>query len=241
MKININCISSHYLSLTTPFYVPLRDSRCPGPYRATTCRGRKLISGSHTYFSTTQGHGGPPRTRGQLNTGATSETAQTWKTIHTRHTLIHSNKANMKLWIWWPNDIRRPCVPKVSWHLSYRWGKIPKKPHPGNLSGPGVEPGPPAWQARMLPTCNEIKQWMINKTIITAFIKYPASPHSAELGIPRVLARLNSVTPNKRFIHGTDGWALFTVQEKVCMVHIKKFSLKNQSHATASTWCSYCL
>ena len=41
--------------------------------------------------------------------------------------------------------------PKASWHLSYRWGKTPKKPHPGNLSQSGIEPGPAAWQARMLP------------------------------------------------------------------------------------------
>ena len=26
-----------------------------------------------------------------------------------------------------------------------------KKPHPGNLSRPGIEPGPAAWQERMLP------------------------------------------------------------------------------------------
>ena len=26
-----------------------------------------------------------------------------------------------------------------------------KKPHPGNLSRPGIEPGPAAWQARMQP------------------------------------------------------------------------------------------
>ena len=26
-----------------------------------------------------------------------------------------------------------------------------KKPHPGNLSRPGIEPGPAAWQSRMLP------------------------------------------------------------------------------------------
>ena len=41
--------------------------------------------------------------------------------------------------------------PKASRHLSYRWGKTPKKPHPGNLSRPGIEPGPAALQARMLP------------------------------------------------------------------------------------------
>ena len=47
-------------------------------------------------------------------------------------------------------DIRGPCGPKVSWHLSYRWGKTPKKPHPGNRSRPEIEPGPAAWQAHML-------------------------------------------------------------------------------------------
>ena len=124
----------------------------PGAYRDTTCRGRELISGSHTYFFlTTQGHGGSPRMSDQFNAEATSETAQTWKTIYTKHTLIHSNKVNMKWWLWRPNDIRGPCGPKVSWHLSYRWGKIQKKLHPGNLSRPGIEPGPAAWQARMLP------------------------------------------------------------------------------------------
>ena len=29
--------------------------------------------------------------------------------------------------------------------------KIPKKPHPRNLSRPGIEPGPAAWQTHMLP------------------------------------------------------------------------------------------
>ena len=41
--------------------------------------------------------------------------------------------------------------PKASWHLSYRWGKTPKKPHLGNLSRPGIEPGPAAWQVCMVP------------------------------------------------------------------------------------------
>ena len=102
-------------------------------------------------FLTTQGHGGPPRMSDQSNAGATSERAQTWKTIHTKHTLSQINKANMERWLRRPNDIRGPWGPKVSWHLTYRWGKTPKKPHPGNLSRPGIEPGPAAWQARMLP------------------------------------------------------------------------------------------
>ena len=103
----------------------------------------------HT-FLTTQGHGGPPRMSDQPNAGATSETAQTWKTIHTNHTLSNPNKADMEWWLRRPNDIRGPCGPKVSWRLSYRWGKTPKKPHQINLSRPWIEPGPAAWQARML-------------------------------------------------------------------------------------------
>ena len=125
--------------------------------------GQGINSESHTYFLTTQGHGEPPRMSEQLNVGATSETAQTWKTIHTRHTLIHSNKVTMKWWLWRPNDIRGPCLSKVSWHLSYRWGKIPEKLHPGNLSRPGIEPGPAAWQPRMLPP---VPQWWTNYNII---------------------------------------------------------------------------
>ena len=131
----------------------------PGPYRATTCRGRELNYGSHTYFLTTQGHGGPSRMSDQLNAGVTSETAQTWKTIHTKHTLSHPYKAKMEWWWRRPNDIRGPCGPKVSWHLSFRWGKKPEKPHPGNLSRPGIEPGPAAWQARMLPLAPQ--RWTI--------------------------------------------------------------------------------
>ena len=113
----------------------------------------------HTFLST-QGHGEPPRMSDHPNARATSETAQTWKTIHTKHTLSHPNKANMEWWIRRPNDSREPWGPKVSWYLSDRWGKAPKKkPHPGNLSRPGIEPGPAAWQARMLPLAPQ--RWTI--------------------------------------------------------------------------------
>ena len=87
----------------------------------------------------------------QLNAGVTSETAQTWKTIHTKHTLSQTNKANMEWWWRRPNYIRGP------WGLQFPdicftgEEKPRKKPHPGKLSRPGIEPGPAAWQARMLP------------------------------------------------------------------------------------------
>ena len=38
-------------------------------------------------------------------------------------------------------------------------GKPPKKPHPGNLSRSGIEPGPAALQAHMLPPVPQ--QWAI--------------------------------------------------------------------------------
>ena len=52
------------------------------------------------------------------------------QTIHTKHTLSHPNKANMEWWWRRPNDIRGPWGPNVSWHLSYRWWKTPKKTSP---------------------------------------------------------------------------------------------------------------
>ena len=49
------------------------------------------------------------------------------------HAPIHCKKANMKGWLWRPNDTRGHCRPKASWHLSYRWGKTPKKSSPRKL------------------------------------------------------------------------------------------------------------
>ena len=86
----------------------------------------------HTFF-TTQGRGGPPRMRDQVNAGAASEITQTCKTINTIHAHIHSNKADMKGWLCRPNDIRGPCGPKAAWRLTYRWGKTPKKTSPTKL------------------------------------------------------------------------------------------------------------
>ena len=154
---------SHHLSLTSPFLGTFTWPTPPGPYRTTTCQGRELNYGSHTYFFDQQGHGGPPRMSDQPNAGATSETEKIWKTIHTKHTPSHPDKANMEWWLRWPNDSRGPWGPKVSWHLSDRWGKTPKKPHPGNLSRPGIKTGPTEWQARMLPLAPQ--RWTINRFI----------------------------------------------------------------------------
>ena len=88
--------------------------------------GEGINSGSYNTFLTTQGYGGPLWMRDQLSARATSETTWTKKTIHTIDATIHSNKANLKGWLWRPSDIRGTGGPKVSWHLSYDWGKLRK-------------------------------------------------------------------------------------------------------------------
>ncbi|PSN56529.1 hypothetical protein C0J52_14777 [Blattella germanica] len=67
-----------------------------GPYRAKTCRER-IDYGSHihSYFLTTQGHGGPPWISDQLNSRATSETTRTHRERHHSHPHSYLNKANM--------------------------------------------------------------------------------------------------------------------------------------------------
>ena len=122
-----------------------------------------INSGSHNTFLTTQGHGGltgwgissmpgsPPR----------QHKHERWYTQFT-HTFITTRRM-------WKYDYDGQMIfgdlagIKASWHLSYKWRKTPKKkPHPGNLSRPGIEPGPAACQARMLPpapqrwTCSNI-------------------------------------------------------------------------------------
>ena len=75
--------------------------------------GRKLTQDHKHTFLNTQGQGGPPRMRDQLITGATFEKTQAWKTMHTNHVPIYSIMANMKGWLWRPNDIRGPVGLKL--------------------------------------------------------------------------------------------------------------------------------
>ena len=141
IEINIS-LSKFNLSLIGTFMWLLP----PGPYRATTCRERELNCASQIYFfdHTRTWRASPDewsaQCRGQLRDSTNI------KKIHTKHTLSHPNKANIEWWWRRPNDTRGPWGPKASRHLSYRWGKTPKKRQPGNLSRPGIEPGPAAWQ-----------------------------------------------------------------------------------------------
>ena len=122
----------------------------PGLYRATTCRGREFNFRSHTYFFDHTMTWSASPDEGSAQCQGTSETAQSWKTIHTRHTLIHSNKVNMKM-----------MVMVAKWYSRTLWAwsfltfvsqeRKPRKNSPRNLSRSGIELEPAAWQARMLP------------------------------------------------------------------------------------------
>ena len=113
--------------------------------------GEGINFGSHNTFWPHKDMERPPPGWGISSMPCPPQRQHEHERRHTIHAPIHSNKTNMKGWLWRPHDIRGPCRRKASWHLSYRWGKTPKKSHPENLSRPGIEPGPAAWQARMLP------------------------------------------------------------------------------------------
>ena len=141
--------SSHFISLSK-FNLPLIGIFTwltpPGPYRATTCRGRELNYGSHTYFfdHTTTWRASPDEWSAQCrghfrdNTNMkdnryTPSTRRIWNDDYDGQ-MVFGDLGGLKF----PD-------------MSYRCGKTPKKPHPENLSRPGIEPGPAAWEARMLP------------------------------------------------------------------------------------------
>ena len=95
--------------------------------------GEGINSGSHTYsfFDHTRTwraslDEGSAQCRGHLRDDKNIKD-------DTHHSLIHSNKANMKGWLRLPIDIRGTIGPKVFWHLSYRWRKPPQKTSPRKL------------------------------------------------------------------------------------------------------------
>ena len=101
---------------------------------------------SHTnFFFTTQGHGGPSLDKGSPPRQHERE----------RRYIPFTHPFILTRWIWKIDYYGQMvfwdlCGNKASSNLSYRWGKTPEKPYPGNLSRPGIEPGPAAGEVRML-------------------------------------------------------------------------------------------
>ena len=116
----------------------------PGPKESHDLSGEGINSGLHTYFfdHIRTRRASPDEGSAQFRSHFRDNTNMKDDSQHTIHAAIHSNKANMKEWLWRPKDIRGTCRPKASWHLSYSWGQTPKKLHPGNLSRLGSNPDP---------------------------------------------------------------------------------------------------
>ena len=127
LKNSIHSFIHSLPELTSPLWEHFTWLTPHGPYRVTTYRKRELTLDHIHTFLTRQGHGEPPRMRDQLNARDTYEITRTWKTKHTIRASIHSNKANMKEWLWRQNDIRGPCGPKASWHFVLQVRKKSRK------------------------------------------------------------------------------------------------------------------
>ena len=113
----------------------------PGPYRATTCRGRELNYGSHTYFfdHTWTWRASGDEWSAQCRCHLRDSTNMKDNT-HQAHTLSFQQGEYGKMIAtakWYSGTLG----PKVSWHLSYRWGKpwenLTQKTCPDRGSNPG--------------------------------------------------------------------------------------------------------
>ena len=123
---------THFLSLTSPLEVLLHKSCHPG-FTEPRSVGEKIIYGSHTHFFDYRRTWRASKDEGWAQCRGHLRDNETWKTILTIDASIHSNKVNMKGWLWRLNDIRGTCGPKASWHLSCRWGKNSIKSSPRKL------------------------------------------------------------------------------------------------------------
>ena len=152
MFLNSLYSNSHYLSLTSSFKWPMP----PGPYRAMTCRGRELNCGSHTYFfdHTRTWRSSPDEWSAQCR-GHLRDSSNMTDNTHQAHTQS-SQQGEYGM-----------MMTTVKWYSGEPWGlklagiylTVEKKPYPGNLSRPEIEPGPAAWQASMIPPAPQ--RWTI--------------------------------------------------------------------------------
>ena len=123
----------------------------PGPYRVMTCRERELNYGSHTYFfdHTRTWRAYPDEWSAQCR-GHLRDSTNMKDDTHQAHFVIPTRRI-------WKDDYDGQMIFGDLGGLMFPGicligeGKPRKKPLTGNLSRPGIEPGPAAWQARMLP------------------------------------------------------------------------------------------
>ena len=125
----------HYLISLPKFILPLIGTLTwptpPGPYRVTTCRGRGLNYGSHTYFFDHRRtwRASPDEWSAQC-WGHLRDSTNMKDSTHQAHTQS-TQQGEYEMMITTAKWYSGTLGPKVSWHLSYRWGKTsPRKPVP---------------------------------------------------------------------------------------------------------------
>ena len=115
----------------------------PGPYRATTCRVRGLNYGSQTYFFDHRRiWRASPDEWSALCRGHLRHSTNMKDSTHQAHNLS-SQQGEYGMMIttakWYSGTLGGP---KVSWHLSYRWGKPRKNLTQETCPDRGSNPGP---------------------------------------------------------------------------------------------------
>ena len=145
-----------YLILLSKFNLPLICTFTwptpPGTYRGTTCRERELNYGSQTcYFDHRRTWRASPDEWSTLCRGHLRDSTNMKDNPHQAHTqLSRQGEYGMMNTTakWYSGTLGGLKFPDICLTAEE---KPRKEPHPGNLSRPGIEPGPAAWQARMLP------------------------------------------------------------------------------------------
>ena len=119
-------------------------------------------------------------------------------------------------WEWLPNDIRGPWGLKLPDICITGEEKTPKNPHPGNLSRPGIEPGPTAWQARMLPPVPQrctLRSWRWNLILCTLTVTLHVGfrklgrhwPSGYTSAVGGVIGKVGGCIPNYRKFRISEG------------------------------------
>ena len=128
-------ISSHYLSLTSPYwYLYVTHAARALQSRDLSGEGIKLwityiLFSDHTRTWRASPDEWSAQCRGHLRDS-------------TNMKVIHTNKANIEWWLRRPNDIRGSWGPKVSWLLSYSEEKPRKNLNQETCPDRGSNPGP---------------------------------------------------------------------------------------------------
>ena len=110
---NVQYSFFHYLSLTSLLKESSRDSRYPGLTDSRPVGRGNWLCITYIHFWPDKDMESLPGWGISSMPGPPPRQHEHEKTRHTIFAAIHANKANMKGWLWWPNDIRGLCGLKL--------------------------------------------------------------------------------------------------------------------------------